>query len=61
MRSFFLFFFFLDQLSNAPKNVKGKGGFVYEPYATLCLETQRFADARNQPIFPSIIVPRKPY
>jgi aldose 1-epimerase len=35
---------------------KGKGGFVYEPYAALCLETQGFPDSVNHPNFPSQIV-----
>ncbi|KAF3444768.1 hypothetical protein FNV43_RR14461 [Rhamnella rubrinervis] len=48
--------------SNSLKNVKGKGGFVYEPHAALCLETQGFPDAVNHPNFPSTIVsPGKPY
>ncbi|KAF3445280.1 hypothetical protein FNV43_RR14975 [Rhamnella rubrinervis] len=46
----------------AIKNVKGKGGFVYEPHAALCLQTQEFPDAVNYPNFPSTIVsPGKPY
>ncbi|KAF3444765.1 hypothetical protein FNV43_RR14458 [Rhamnella rubrinervis] len=48
--------------SNFLKDVKGKGGFVYEPHAALCLETQGFPDAVNHPNFPSTIVsPGKPY
>lgn len=35
---------------------KGKGGFVYEPHAALCLETQGFPDSVNHPNFPSQIV-----
>ncbi|KAF9610888.1 hypothetical protein IFM89_025422, partial [Coptis chinensis] len=47
---------------NMLKDVKGKGGFVYGPHATLCLETQGFPDAVNHPNFPSVIVnPSKPY
>lgn len=43
-------------------DVKGKGGFVYEPHAGLCLETQGFPDAVNHPNFPSqIISPGKSY
>ena len=43
-------------------NVKGKGGFVYKAHAGLCLETQGFPDAVNQPNFPSTIVTKeKPY
>ncbi|KAI7738592.1 hypothetical protein M8C21_010005 [Ambrosia artemisiifolia] len=37
-------------------NVKGKGGYVYEAYAGLCLETQGFPDSVNRPNFPSQIV-----
>ncbi|KAM3363855.1 galactose mutarotase-like [Capsicum galapagoense] len=41
---------------------KGKGGFVYQPSAALCLETQGFPDAVNHPNFPSTIVtPENPY
>lgn len=48
--------------SNSLKDVKGKGGFVYEPHAALCLETQGFPDSVNHPNFPSTIVtPKKPY
>ncbi|CAM8909830.1 unnamed protein product [Rhodiola kirilowii] len=48
--------------ANYLKDVKGKGGYVYQPHAALCLETQGFPDAVNQPMFPSqIIVPGKPY
>ncbi|XP_062103344.1 uncharacterized protein LOC133814395 [Humulus lupulus] len=48
--------------SNFLKDVKGKGGFVYQPRAALCLETQGFPDAVNHPNFPSTIVtPQKPY
>ncbi|KAF4376662.1 hypothetical protein F8388_025533 [Cannabis sativa] len=48
--------------SNFLKDVKGKGGFVYQPRAALCLETQGFPDAVNHPNFPSTIVtPEKPY
>lgn len=40
----------------------GKGGVAYQQYAGLCLETQHFPDAINQPNFASIIVrPDKPY
>jgi aldose 1-epimerase len=34
----------------------GKGGAVYRQHAGLCLETQHFPDAVNQPKFPSIIL-----
>lgn len=38
------------------KDVIGKGGYVYGPYSGLCLETQDYPDAVNQPNFPSEIV-----
>ncbi|KAK9049734.1 hypothetical protein SSX86_031297, partial [Deinandra increscens subsp. villosa] len=41
---------------NYVKDVKGKGGYVYEEHAGLCLETQGFPDAVNHPNFPSQIV-----
>lgn len=37
-------------------NIKGKGGYVYNSSAALCLETQGFPDAVNHPNFPSVIV-----
>ncbi|XP_059294003.1 uncharacterized protein LOC132047116 [Lycium ferocissimum] len=41
---------------------KGKGGYVYQPYSALCLETQGYSDAVNHPNFPSTIVtPKKSY
>lgn len=47
---------------NYIKDVKGKGGFVYQAHAALCLETQGFPDAVNHHNFPSTIVtPKKPY
>ncbi|KAF9625403.1 hypothetical protein IFM89_022388 [Coptis chinensis] len=43
-------------------DVKGKGGYVYDSSAGLCLETQGFPDAVNHPNFPSVIVnPGKTY
>lgn len=42
--------------ANSLKDVKGKGGFVYQPHAALCLETQAFPDSVNHPNFPSTIV-----
>ncbi|KAL3378744.1 hypothetical protein AABB24_004592 [Solanum stoloniferum] len=43
-------------------NVKGKGGFVYQPHSALSLETQGYPDAVNHPNFPSTIVnPGKTY
>lgn len=47
---------------NGVRNVTGKGGFVYEAHAGLCLETQGFPDAVNHPNFPSRIVTKEtPY
>lgn len=47
---------------NFIQDVKGKGGFVYQAHAGLCLETQAFPDSVNHPNFPSTIVtPEKPY
>ncbi|KAK8592901.1 hypothetical protein V6N13_043474 [Hibiscus sabdariffa] len=44
------------------KDVKGKGGYVYQPFGALCLETQAFPDSVHQPNFPSTIVyPGKDY
>ena len=34
----------------------GKGGFEYQPYQALCLETQGFPDAPNRPHFPSTVL-----
>lgn len=36
--------------------VIGKGGAAYGKHAGLCLETQHFPDAPNQPAFPSIVL-----
>ncbi|KAH7850899.1 hypothetical protein Vadar_004414 [Vaccinium darrowii] len=44
--------------ANYMPDVKGKDGFVYQPHAGLCLETQGFPDAVNHPNFPSQIVTR---
>ncbi|CAI9758644.1 unnamed protein product [Fraxinus pennsylvanica] len=47
---------------NYIKDVKGKGGYVYQAHAALCLETQGFPDSVNHPNFPSqIVTPGKPY
>ncbi|ESQ41484.1 hypothetical protein EUTSA_v10013324mg [Eutrema salsugineum] len=44
------------------KNIKGKNGTVYQAYAGLCLETQSYPNAVNNPKFPSQIVePGKKY
>ncbi|XP_009624445.1 uncharacterized protein LOC107788425 isoform X1 [Nicotiana tabacum] len=37
-------------------DVKGKGGYVYQPHSSLSLETQGYPDAVNHPNFPSTIV-----
>ncbi|XP_076931210.1 uncharacterized protein LOC143596280 [Bidens hawaiensis] len=42
--------------ANYVKDVRGKGGYVYQAHAGLCLETQGFPDAVNHPNFPSQIV-----
>ncbi|XVF16577.1 hypothetical protein REPUB_Repub10bG0043900 [Reevesia pubescens] len=48
--------------ANFLKDVKGKGGYVYQPHGALCLETQAFPDSVNHPNFPStIIYPGKEY
>lgn len=48
--------------ANGLKDVKGKGGVVYQARSALCLETQSFPDSVNHPNFPSTIVtPEKPY
>jgi aldose 1-epimerase len=35
---------------------RGKGGVQYHAYSGICLETQRYPDAVNQPQFPSIVL-----
>ncbi|XP_060194462.1 uncharacterized protein LOC132623688 [Lycium barbarum] len=43
-------------------DVKGKGGYVYQPHSALSLETQGYPDAVNHPNFASTIVnPGKTY
>ncbi|KAE9586086.1 hypothetical protein Lal_00010054 [Lupinus albus] len=42
--------------ANYVNGIAGKGGVVYEKHAGLCLETQGFPNAINQPNFPSIVV-----
>ncbi|XP_021843290.2 uncharacterized protein [Spinacia oleracea] len=62
----------LDVWTNAPgvqfytgnyvNGVTGKGGAVYDKHGGLCLETQGFPNAINQPNFPSVVVePGKKY
>lgn len=41
---------------NYVDGVVGKGGATYGKHAGLCLETQGFPDAINQPNFPSVVV-----
>lgn len=41
---------------NGLDGIVGKEGRVYGPRSGLCLETQHFPDAPNQPTFPSIIL-----
>uniref|UniRef100_A0A7N0UDC4 Aldose 1-epimerase n=1 Tax=Kalanchoe fedtschenkoi TaxID=63787 RepID=A0A7N0UDC4_KALFE len=41
---------------NYVNGVVGKGGAVYNKHAGVCLETQGFPNAINQPNFPSIVV-----
>jgi aldose 1-epimerase len=42
--------------------LKGKGGATYAHHAGLCLETQGFPNAINQPEFPSVVLrPGKKY
>ncbi|KAK8627842.1 hypothetical protein V6N13_135440 [Hibiscus sabdariffa] len=41
---------------NYVNGVVGKGGAVYNKHAGLCLETQGFPNAINQPNFPSVVV-----
>lgn len=36
--------------------LQGKGGAVYQKHAGLCLETQGFPNAINQPNFPSVVL-----
>jgi len=36
--------------------LKGKGGAIYAQHAGLCLETQGFPNAINQPKFPSVVL-----
>jgi aldose 1-epimerase len=41
---------------NYVKGIVGKGGAAYEKHGGLCLETQGFPNAINQPNFPSVVV-----
>ncbi|CAL4916117.1 unnamed protein product [Urochloa decumbens] len=42
--------------ANYVSGITGKGGAVYEKHAGICLETQGFPNAINQPNFPSVVV-----
>ncbi|XLR04804.1 hypothetical protein S83_071002, partial [Arachis hypogaea] len=42
--------------ANYVNGVNGKGGAVYGKHAGLCLETQGFPNAINQPDFPTVVV-----
>jgi aldose 1-epimerase len=42
--------------ANHLKDVGGRGGQIYGPYAGLCLETQHFPDSPNKPNFPSTVL-----
>lgn len=42
--------------ANYVDGIEGKGGSIYRKHAGLCLETQGFPNAINQPNFPSIVV-----
>lgn len=42
--------------ANYVDGVVGKGGAVYGKHSGLCLETQGFPNAINQPSFPSVVV-----
>ncbi|KAK9118064.1 hypothetical protein Scep_016157 [Stephania cephalantha] len=42
--------------ANYVNGVTGKAGAVYEKHSGVCLETQGFPDAINQPNFPSVVV-----
>lgn len=42
--------------ANYVSGITGKGGAVYDKHAGLCLETQGFPNAINQPNFPSVVV-----
>lgn len=42
--------------NHMPESVKGKAGMTYCYRSGLCLETQGYSDAPNQPNFPSIVL-----
>jgi hypothetical protein len=43
----------LSAIHSTDGTLKGKGGAIYAQHAGLCLETQGFPNAINQPKFPS--------
>ena len=48
--------------SNFLEGITGKGGIRYRKHLALCLETQHFPDAVNQPHFPTtILIPGETY
>ncbi len=48
--------------ANGMRNIKGKGGKVYQRYYGFCLETQHFPDSPNKSNFPSVVLrPGKEY
>jgi len=42
--------------ANGMRNIKGKGGKVYQRYYGFCLETQHYPDSPNKPNFPSVVL-----
>jgi aldose 1-epimerase len=42
--------------ANGMRNIKGKGGKIYNRYYGFCLETQHFPDSPNKPHFPSVVL-----
>ena len=42
--------------ANGMKNVRGKGGKIYNNHFGFCLETQHYPDSPNKPDFPSVIL-----
>ncbi|SET11349.1 aldose epimerase family protein [Thalassotalea agarivorans] len=48
--------------ANFLDDLKGKKNAQYKPRQAVCLETQHFPDAINQPEFPSVVIsPNKPF
>jgi aldose 1-epimerase len=42
--------------ANGMRNIKGKGGKVYQRHYGFCLETQHYPDSPNKPNFPSVVL-----